>query len=160
MFVNRSVTGNAQPYDFLEQYSMIKSQLILDIFDLIFDDFEYEEKLRNQIQFLKESKTEHTGIGLFVSFEAEKGIEKYKIPMEKAENRDINGKATERINGVELRNGELKILADADVIITDGIIDYIEIFNKGGDDYPIAEPTKYELEQVWVDSKNKKLIRN
>ena len=156
----QNVTGNAQRNDFLEQYSMIKSQLILDIFYLIFDDFEYEEKLRNQIQFLKEGETEHTGIGLFVNFEAEKGIENYRIPTEKAENRDINGKAFERMNGVELRNSALNILADADVIITDGIIDYIEIFNKGGENYPITEPTKYELEQVWVDSKNKKLVRN
>ena len=138
---------------------MIKSQLILDIFDLIFEDFEYEEKLRNQIQFLKEGETEHTGVGLFVSFEAENGIENYKIPTEKAENRDINGKATERINGVELKNSELKILADVNIHITDGIIDCVEIWNKI-DDYPITEPSKYELEQVWIDSKNRKLVRD
>ena len=138
---------------------MIKSQLLLDIFDLIFDDFEYEEKLRKQIQFLKESETEHTGVGLFINFETEKGIENYKIPTEKAENRDVNGKAIERINGVELRNSELKILADVTVHITDGIIDCVEIWNMI-DDYPTIEPSKYELEQVWVDSKNRKLVRN
>ncbi len=138
---------------------MIKSQLILDIFDLIFEDFEYEGKLRNQIKFLKESETEHTGVGLFVSFEGENGIEDYRIPTEKAENKDINGKAIERINGVELKNSELKILADVNVHITDGIIDCVEIWNMI-DDYPITEPTKYELKQVWVDSKNRKLIRD
>lgn len=138
---------------------MIKSQLILDIFDLIFEDFEYEEKLRNQIPFLKEGKTEHTGVGLFINFEAEKGVENYKIPIEKAENKDVNEKAIERINGVELRNDELKILADINVHITDGIIDCVEIWNMI-DDYPTTEPTKYELEQVWVESKNKKLIRD
>lgn len=139
---------------------MIKSQLILDVFDLIFDDFEYEEKLRNQIPFLTESEGEHTGIGLFINFKTEKGIEDYKIPTENSETKDINGKATERINGVEMKNIELKILANIDVQITDGIIDYIEIWNKIGEDYPIVEPTKYELEQVWVNSKNRKLIRN
>lgn len=138
---------------------MIKSQLILDIFDLIFEDFEYEGKLRNQIQFLKESGTKHSGVGLFVSFEAESGIEDYRIPTEKAENKDINGKANERINGVELKNSELKILADVNVHITDGIIDCVEIWNMI-DDYPITEPTKYEMEQVWVGSKNRKLIRD
>ena len=138
---------------------MIKSQLLLDIFDLIFDDFEYEDKLRRQIQFLNEGETEHTGVGLFINFETEQGIENYKIPIEKTENRDVNGKAIERINGVELRNSKLKILADVNVHITDGIIDCVEICNMIGD-YPTIEPSKYELEQVWVDSKNRKLVRN
>ena len=138
---------------------MIKSQLLLDIFDLIFDDYEYEDKLRQQIQFLIEGETEHTGVGLFINFETEQGIENYKISTEKAENRDVDGKVIERINGVELRNSELKILADVTVHITDGIIDCVEIWNMI-DDYPTIEPSKYELEQVWVDSANRKLIRN
>ena len=58
-----------------------------------------------------------------------------------------------------MKNSELKILADVNVHITDGIIDCVEIWNMI-DDYPIMEPTKYELEQVWVDSKNKKLVRD
>lgn len=139
---------------------MIKSQLILDIFDLIFDDFEHEEKLRNQIPFLSENEIEHTSIGLFINFKKGNGIEDYKIPIENTEDKDVNGKAIERINGVEMKNNELKILADIDVQITDGIIDYIEIWNKIGEDYPIHEPTKYELEQVWVNSKNRKIIRS
>jgi hypothetical protein len=139
---------------------MIKSQLILDVFDLIFDDFEHEEKLRNQIPFLSENEREHTGIGLFINFKKENGIENYKIPIENTEDKDINGKAIERINGVEMKNNELKILADIDVQITDGIIDYIEIWNKIGEDFPIPELTKYELKQVWVNSKNRKIIRS
>lgn len=137
---------------------MIKSQLILDVFDLIFDDFEYEEKLRNQIPFLIENEREHTGIGLFINFEAENGIQDYKIPTERLDTKNINGK-TVRFNGVEMKNNELKILADIDVQITNGIIDYVEIWNKIGKNYPIIEPTKYELEQVWVNSKKRKLIR-
>jgi hypothetical protein len=139
---------------------MLKSQLISDVFNLIFDDSVYEDKLRSQIQFLKQGKTEHTGVGIFIYFEAEKGIENYKISTEKNENRNVDGKTTERINGVELRNNDLKILADIDVHITDGIIDCVEIWNKNGEEYPNIEPTQYELQQVWLDSKNRKLIRN
>jgi hypothetical protein len=139
---------------------MIKSQLILDVFDLIFDDFEHEEKLRNQIPFLSENEREHTGIGLFINFKKESGIEDYKIPIENTEDKDISGKAIERINGVEMKNNELKIFAEIDVQITDGIIDYIEIWNKIGEDFPISELTKYELKQVWVNSKNRKIIRS
>ncbi len=138
---------------------MLKSQLISDIFNLILDDSEYEENLRSQIQFLKQGKTEHTGIGLFIYFEAEKGIENYKISTRETENRNIDGKTTERINGVELRNNDLKILADINIHITDGIIDFVEIWNKNGEEYPNIEPTQYELQQVWSNSKNRKLIR-
>ncbi|TDQ78321.1 hypothetical protein [Sphingobacterium yanglingense] len=138
---------------------MIKSQLILDIFDLIFEDFEFEERLRHQIPFLKEGKTEHSTIGLFVYFDAERGIEKYKIPTENIETKDINGNAIERIDGVHLKNSELKILADINVHIKAGIIDCVEIWNMIND-YPTTEPSKYELEQVWVKSKKRKLIRD
>lgn len=139
---------------------MIKSQLILDVFDLLFDDFEHEENLRNQIPFLTENESVHTGIGLFINFKNENGIEDYKIPIENTEHKDVNGKAILGINGVEMKNNELKIFADIDVQITDGIIDYVQIWNKIGKDYPIHEPTKYELKQVWVNSKNRKIIRN
>jgi hypothetical protein len=138
---------------------MIKSQLLLDVFNLTFEGLEHEDSLRNQIQFLSEGETEHTGVGLFINFETEKGVEAYKIPTEKAENRNTCGQAYERINGIEMRNEKLKILADIDVTITDGIIDCVQIWNKI-DDYPTIEPTAYELEQVWVDSKKRKLIRN
>lgn len=139
---------------------MIKSQLLLDIFNIMFDDLEYEENLRNQIQFLEVNETEHTGIGLFVNFKKKQEIEKYRVSIEKNENGNFEIIDSIRLNGVELRNIQLNIEADVDVVVKDGIINYVEVWNRIGEQYPENEPTKYELEQVWVDSKKRKIIRN
>ncbi len=138
---------------------MIQSKLILDIFDLIFDEIESEDLLRQQIQFLSEKSYEHTGIGMYVYFLADKEIEKYKIPTEKATNFDILGNPTEMINGVELSNEELNILADTTVHLKNGIIDCIEIWNKNGEDYPRDEPVCYELTQSWLEIPKRRRIK-
>lgn len=126
---------------------MIQSTLILNILDLTFDGYEYAELLRKQIPFLTEGEKEYTGTGLFIDFIAEEGIYKYRI----------TGNDNERINGVEIRNEELNILADADVCLKNGIIEYIEIWNKL-DVYPSIEPEHYELHQAWLAPEKRRII--
>src|SRR5688572_28809858 len=130
---------------------MIHSKYILDIFDLIFDEFESEDLIRRQIPFLSEKRREHTGVGIFVYFVAEKEIENYKIPTDKVQNFDLDGSPTEMLNGVEIKNSGLNILADATVHLKNGFIDCVEIWNKHGEVYPIDDPLSYELTQSWRD---------
>lgn len=140
---------------------MIQSQFILDIFDLVFDDLEVGKSLRNQVVFLNENSREHTGVGLFINFSAENGIEEYKVSNDKAKNFDIYGNPTEMINGVEIKNEKLKILADTTVHLTNGIIESLEIWNKNGEEYPKSDPTQYELIQLWLEPENRRnIIRN
>src|SRR5947207_14585359 len=94
---------------------MIQSQYILDIFDLAFDDHVSSDLLRQQVQFLSLAYEEHTGVGLFVHFTADSRIEQYRLNTSNSVNFDIQGNPTERIDGVEIRNPELHILADATV---------------------------------------------
>ena len=140
---------------------MIKSQLLLDILDLIFDGLENEKNLRCQIPFLKESSQEHTGIGLFINLDADKNINEYKISTINQLNKDVDGNPIERIDGLELINESENILADISVHLTNGIIDCVEIWNKNGENYPENELNKYQLIQNWiVPEKRKIIVRN
>ncbi|KGO84564.1 hypothetical protein [Flavobacterium suncheonense] len=140
---------------------MIKSQLLLDILDLIFDGLENEKNLRCQIPFLKENNQEHTGIGLFINLDADKNINDYKIPTINNSNKNVDGNPIERIDGLELINESQNILADISVHLTNGIIDCVEIWNKNGENYPKNEPNKYQLIQNWiVPEKRKTIVRN
>ncbi len=86
---------------------MIHSKYILDILDLSFDEFEFEDLLRQQIPFLSEKDEKHTGSGLYIHFLVDKEIEKYKIPIDKVHSFDGDGNPTEMLNGVEIKNEEL-----------------------------------------------------
>lgn len=138
---------------------MIKSQYILDILDLIFDDHKASELLRKQVDFLTVSDTEHTGIGLYINFTAAMSVQDYKIKKELLL-KDTDDPATlEMANGLEIINESQKILADATVHLEDGVISCLEIWNKGGDDYPLKEPKHYELNQTWRDEKDKRKLK-
>lgn len=137
---------------------MIRSQYILDIFDLAFDDHSESDLLRNQIQYLTVRDVDHTGIGAFIHFSRDPQIEQFKLDTSKATHFDIEGKLTDLIDGVEIRNPELSILADAMVWLKNGFIDHLEIFNKCGEDYVQTEPEHYQLEQMWLDDKKRRTI--
>lgn len=137
---------------------MIDSVFIKDVLDLTFDDFRAGDLLRKQIPFLVEGERQHTGIGIFIHFKYDNKIEKYKIDSESVTCFDSYGKQFERLNGVEIRNESLSILADTYVILRDGLIDHIEIFNKSGDDYPLTDPEHYELHQMWLVSSERRTI--
>ena len=139
---------------------MALSKLILDIFDLTFDDYEYGDLLRQQISFLRQSDQEHTSVGLFIYFKGEHGIEQYRVPTDKINSFDLEGDPIERLNGVEIKNEMLNILAEATVHLKNGFIDCLEIFNKNGEDYPTNEPDSYSLEQIWIDeAQRRKIVR-
>ncbi|MEI6950871.1 hypothetical protein V9K67_27070 [Paraflavisolibacter sp. H34] len=137
---------------------MALSRLILDIFDLAFDDYEYGDLLKRQIPFLSQGDQEHTGIGLFVYFNGEKGIEQYKVPTGLVSSFDIERNPIEMLNGVEMENEGLDILADITVHLKNGFIDCLEIFNKNGKGYPTEEPASYLLDQVWLDKSRRRTI--
>ena len=138
---------------------MIQSKYILDILDLTFDKFEYEDLLRQQILFLTEEKREHTGVGIYVYFISDKEIENFKIPTDKTLSFDIDRNPTEILDGVEINNEKLKVLANTAVHLTNGFIKYVEIWNKNGEDYPLEELTSYELTQCWLDNSKKRTIK-
>ncbi|UOK42203.1 MULTISPECIES: hypothetical protein [Flavobacterium] len=140
---------------------MIKSQLILDILDLILDGLENEKNLHCQIPFLKEGNQEHTGVGVFINFEAEPNITNHKISTANCLTKDVDGNPIERIDGLELINESLNILADVSIHLSNGIIDCVEIWNKNGENYPKEEPKQYQLIQKWIDlEKQKTIVRN
>lgn len=139
---------------------MIRSQYILDIFDLAFDERAESDLLRNQVPFLTINDINHTGIGVFVHFSSDDQIQQFKIDTSNATDFDVDGNPTSVVNGVEIRNPDLLILADATIHLKNGIIDQLEIWNKCGEDYVLSEPAHYQLDQIWLDkSKRRTIIR-
>lgn len=126
---------------------MLKSKFISDILDLILDGDEAGIKAKSQIQFISESDYEYTVAGVFVGFQHENGIEKYRC-----EKNDLI------LDGVEIKSPELEIGANCTLFFSDGIIDNLEIWSYGGD-YPKSDLTKYELTQVWENSPQKTIKR-
>ena len=137
---------------------MIQSEFIKNILDLTFDNYEFSDLLRKQIPFLSELDRNYTGSGVFVNFVSDKEIEGYKIDTDKVTNFDTDGNAIEILNGVEIRNDSLDILADASVYLTNGLIDSVEIWNKNGQDYLLTDPEHYELHQIWIDIPKRRTI--
>jgi hypothetical protein len=139
---------------------LINSQYILDIFDLAFDDHSESELLRKQIPFLTMIDIDHTGIGAFIHFFSDNQIQQFKLDTSNATNFDIEGNPTSMLDGIEIKNENLSILADAIIWLKNGLIDHLEIFNKCGEDYVLTEPEHYQLDQVWLDNnKRRKIIR-
>lgn len=126
---------------------MIGSKFIIDILDLMLDCEKEDKSLREQIDFLTETEIDHTGSGLFISFENEQKKKYLKV-----------GKNLTLI-GVEIKNEKLNVLADAILQIKDGIIDELEIFNKNGFDYPTEKLEYYILTQNWNGSKNRTISK-
>ena len=88
-------------------------------------------------------RTEHTGMGVYYYVEADWPIPHLAIPG------DTTGTSTAMLDGVEIRSVELSLLADATIHLQDGLIHHVEIWNKGGADYPHTDPEHYELHQTW-----------
>ena len=137
---------------------MIKSQYILDILDLAFDDHSESDLLRNQVPFLTVTDIDHTGIGAFVHFSSDDQIQQFKLDTSNATNFDIEGNPTSMVDGVEIKNSDLLILADATIHLKNGIIDHLEIWNKCGEDYVLTDPEHYQLDQMWLDKNKRRTI--
>lgn len=54
--------------------------------------------LKKQIPFLIEKSRKHTEIGLYINFQVNEDIEKYKISTLRSQNFDIEGNVIEMIN--------------------------------------------------------------
>jgi hypothetical protein len=127
---------------------MIKSKFILEILDLLLDGENDGLMIRRQLDCLTDENYNYTGSGLFVTFlhndnNSTKRIQKDNLVL----------------NGVLIKSSELEIGADATIFITNGIIDYLEIWSQSGD-YPKRELADYILTQVWEDSPKRQITKD
>lgn len=128
---------------------MITSEFILNILHLALTDDNTLASLQQQIPFLTIKEVKHTGIGLFIY------LDLYNAAQVE---RHITTIKSTPITGVEIRSDKEKVLADAVVHVSNGLIDYIEIFNKNGEDYPVTELACYEMYQTWLNENQRKYI--
>ncbi|MFC3811427.1 hypothetical protein [Lacihabitans lacunae] len=124
---------------------MIKCKLIANILDLLLDGDNDGLTLRNQINFLTDTRYNYTGAGVFVTFSHSDQISKYKL-----ERHELV------INGVDIKDEAGNIDADAQVFVKNGLIDYLEIWSRTGD-YPDKELDNYTLTQVWDKSPSRQI---
>ena len=123
---------------------MIDSELITEIIELTVEGEKFDTLLFEQINHLTIKEQEHTGVGLFVYFKYDEGIEKYRL--NDSQLRELFGEHNHGIENFELINSEVGILANTTVYLTDGLIDCVEIWNKVGD-FPKEELLTYELKR-------------
>jgi len=131
---------------FILPESMIKSKFIRDILDLLSDGDSFGQSVREQINYLTEKSYNYTGVGLFVDFSHDPGIEKLKTNNEKL-----------ILNGVIIRSKEIELGAEATVFCDNGLIDYLEIWSHDGV-YPKKELETYTLTQEWTGSPGRKIV--
>lgn len=123
---------------------MIKSEFISNIVELTVEGEKFEELLFEQIRHLTEKEEEHTGVGLYVYFKYEPGIEKYRLT--ESQLTELFGDFAHRLEKFNLINSEMNVLADTTVHISNGLIECLEIWNKLGD-YPKEDLVTYELKR-------------
>lgn len=123
---------------------MIKWEFVSNIIELTIEDEKFEDILFEQIRHLIEKEEEHTGVGLYVYFKYEPEIEKYRLT--ESQLAELFGGSAHRLEKFELINSEINLLADTIVHFSNGLINYLEIWNKLGD-YPKGELVTYELKR-------------
>lgn len=123
---------------------MIKSELVLNIIELTVEGEKFEDILFEQIRHLTEKEEKHTGVGLYVSFNYEPEIEKYRLT--ESQLIELFGEYAHRLENFELINSDLNVMADTTVHFANGLIECLEIWNKLGD-YPKEELVTYELKR-------------
>lgn len=123
---------------------MIRSELVYNIIELTVEGEKFEDILFEQIRHLTEKEEKHTGVGLYVYFKYEPGIEKFRLT--EFQLIELFGQYLHRLENFELINSDLNILADTTVYFSNGLIECLEIWNKIGD-YPKEELVTYELKR-------------
>jgi hypothetical protein len=127
---------------------MIKSKFIIDILDLLLDGDNDGLMIRQQLDYITDENYNYTGSGLFVKFSHSDSISTKRIQKDNLV-----------LNGVLIKSSELEIGADAKVFITNGSIDYLEIWSQSGD-YPKKELMDYILTQVWEGSTKRQVTKD
>lgn len=125
---------------------MIRSQFLRDIISLLLDGEEHI-LLKNQADWIEEENFEYTGSGVFVRFKLQEQGLKFKF-----------GVNNSWLGGVLIKSEEIDIAADATLALTDGFIDFLEIWSYG-DIYPSKAPDHYTLEQQWKGENNRVIKR-
>nr|WP_294859721.1 hypothetical protein [uncultured Fluviicola sp.] len=123
---------------------MIESKLTLDIITSTLQGEKYEEQITRQLEHLEEVEYEHTGSGLLIFIEYRKAAKEFWLT--DAQLHELFGESTPELSKVELINDELKIQADTSIHFTNGLIDYVEIWNNLGD-YPEEDLVSWQLKR-------------
>ncbi len=130
--------------------SPILTQYIQDVLELLLDD-DIEEfqcgLLRKQLEFIEKLEYEYTTVGVFVSFSLSDSAQPYVV-----KNKNL------RLGGVVIYSDELDISAEADVVVFEGKLDYLEIWSHG-DIYPASDLQHYKLVQEWTGGKGREIRR-
>jgi len=124
---------------------MVESELISEIIDLTLEGAKYESQLYDQLKHISEKEYEHTGSGVYVYFENEPEITKFRLNNEQLN--EMFGEGNQELTKFELINEELLIRADVTVHFTNGIIDCVEIWNKLGE-YPEEDLLSWQLKRI------------
>jgi len=120
---------------------MIKSKYISDVLELLLDGDDERKAAKSQIPFLSDTEYKYaSGGGVFVNFSHSAEIFVYWITQDNL-----------ILNGVTINSPELISGADATVYLTNGIIDYLEIWSFDGS-YSDHALTSYVLKQTWQNS--------
>jgi hypothetical protein len=114
---------------------MIRSTFILNILDLLLDGDRFGLAIRPQIDHMTDDVYDYTGVGVFVTFQADETIFNYRI----SEDRIV-------LDGVKITSPELALGASATLFLKEGIMDYLEIWSFDGV-YPKKELGTYTLRQ-------------
>lgn len=123
---------------------MIKSKYINDILDLLLDGDDEGISTKKQLEYLSEDKFNYTGSGVFVTFAHTENARNFKTE-----------KLDFVLDGVTVVSSEYPIECYAILFLTEGIIDYLEIWCFNGEDYPQKDLIKYTLTQTWTNSPEK-----
>ena len=124
---------------------MIQSKFISSILDLLLEGDEAGMNARRQLDFLTDNTYTYTTLGVFITFDHTEGIEPFRM-----EAGNIN------IDGVIIDSPELDYGATAMVVITNGLVDYLEIWARGAA-YPERDLAHYTLTQVWEGSPGREI---
>lgn len=126
---------------------MTTSRLIEDILDLSLDGDEIGRSLRPQIPFLNDADYNYTGVGLYVYFKQEAGIEQCKCRQSECV-----------LDRLELTSAEFEGIAETMVFVVDHFVSYVEIWSRIGR-YPLKELSHYTLTQAWLGEAGRRVVR-
>lgn len=125
---------------------MITSNYISGILELLLDGD--GKAVKPQLAFLQDMAYEYTGGGVVVRFSHTEEIGAYRLPIDKLV-----------LNGVTIASPALGIGADATAFLTNGLLEYLEIWSFDGN-YPDYDLTQYTLQQVWQGSSGRVITVN
>ena len=119
--------------------------LLYDLIDLSLEGEKGENLLREQFDVLILKEEHYTGSGVFYYFEITE--EQRKFRLHEKDRLHPYSATPSVISNLELINKELDLIADVLLHIENGLLSYLEVWNKTGSDYPKAALLSYQLKR-------------